>query len=234
MSSLMDIDDVPPTSQQQKDFSKIFRHRPRTFPYQELLPYKTESTEDTLVHLNHIVSNIYVVLKSLDDDYAVASTVNSTVLHWTRELNSWMQLKFDMPLSIRIKLAKFYYELALADIDGAALEKVVYTFIWLCDDEAFYRNVRPSDLKLRAKPLVKIIKENARPNENIPLKLSLPKSLTVLCRLATVARSFFDFNETQEIYREILPIVCQNLFFLHCYSYFFIVTTNNAKIIIGK
>lgn len=191
------------------DFDQIFRLHPRTFPYQELLPYKTETKEDTLAHLDHIVTNIYIVLESLDKDHAVASTVNSTILHWTRELNSWMQLKFDLPLATRVKLARLYYELALADVEGTTLEKIVNTFVWLCDDEAFLRHVKPSDIKLRAKPLVQAIKDKVMPGESNPLKLSLPKSLTVLCRMAGMARSFFDYNETQYIYQEILPIVCQ-------------------------
>lgn len=199
------------------DFNKVFRIRPRTFPYRELLPYKTESVEDTLAHLDHIINNLYIALKSFDTDYTVASSVYSTVLHWTRELHSWMQLKFDMPLSTRIKLARLYYELALSDIEGHTLEKIISTFVWLCDHEAFLRHVRPSDLKLRARPLIKAIKERSIPGEGDHFKFSLPKSLTHLCRLACTARSFFDFNETKQLYEEVLPIV--SFAFIYFFSF---------------
>lgn len=207
MEDTISLVNDPQDLDERPDFTKVSRVRPRTFPYRELLPYKTESTEDTLAHLDHIINNLYIALKSFDTDYTVASSVYSTVLHWTRELHSWMQLKFDMPLSTRIKLARLYYELALSDVEGHTLEKIVSTFVWLCDHEAFLRYVRPCDLKLRAKPLIKAIKERSVPGEVDSFKLSLPKSLTNLCRLACTARSFFDFNETKALYQEILPIV---------------------------
>lgn len=189
------------------DFDNIYRLHPRTFPYQELLPYKTETQKDALAHLDHIVTNIYIVLESWDKDHAVASTINSTVLHWTRELNSWMQLKFDMPLSTRVKLARLYYELALADVEGTTLERIANTFVWLCDNETFIRYVKPSDIKLRAEPLMMAIKDRFIPGESNPLKLSLSKSTSALFRVAGMARSFYDYNETKELYNQILPLV---------------------------
>lgn len=210
-----------------KDFSQIYRLKPRVFPYKDALPYKTESSEDTLAHLNHIITNLYIILKSLDSDYAVASTVASGVLHWTRELNSWMQLKFDLPLDLRAKLVKFYYELALSDIDGSTLEKVVNTFIWLCDNDTFHRNIGPSDLNLRIKPLVKSLKDKLISPDPSSLKIGLAQSYQVLCRLSCSARTFFHYRDTEFIFEEIMPLVRFSFsFLLDCFQ-----TTNISVIV---
>lgn len=192
-------------------FDGITRLTPRTFPYQDILPYKTESEAEILAHLNHIIANIYVAVKSMDQGYTVGSNVNQTVLHWTRELNSWMSLKFDMPLGTRVKLARLYYDLALADFDGHALDKIVSTFVWLTGDEAFSRKVRPADLNLRVEPLLNFMKSKAFPAPYYASKLSTSKSFSAMCRLANEARQYFDPAETLPIYKEILPLVRRNL-----------------------
>lgn len=226
----MPTDVNPSNDGKPKDLSKIPRLKPRVFPYQEALPYKTESKEDTLAHLNHIITNLYIILKSLDKDYEIDSTVASGVLHWTRELNSWMQLKFDMPLDLRAKLAKFYYELALSDIDGSTLEKVANTFIWLCDDDTFLRKVSPSDLNLRVKPLVKILKDKLISPDHSALKIHLAKSYQTLCRLSCTARSFFHYEETEYIFQEILPLV--SFFFFYSFCFFsFSLNSNSLQIL---
>lgn len=190
-----------------KDFDKIYRLTPRTFPYQEILPYKTETQTEVLAHLNHIIANIYVAIKAMEDGYTVGSNVSQTVLHWTRELDSWMSLKFDMPLGTRVKLARLYYDLALADFESHALEKIVKTFVWLTGDEAFSQNIKPADMQLRVAPLVEFLKNKAFPPPFYSNKLSISKSFTVMCRLANEARQYFDPAETLELYNEILPLV---------------------------
>lgn len=197
------------------NFDEITRFSSRTFPYQDILPYKTESQPEILAHLNHIITNIYVSIKSLDEGYTVGSNISQTVLHWTRELNAWMQLKFDMPLSIRVKLARLYYDLALADFEGYPLDKIVKTFIWLTGDQAFAQHVKPGDLKLRVAPLLAFLKSKAFPPSFHRSKLINTKSFSSMCRLANEARQYFDPAETLEIYNEILPLVSLKQHFMN-------------------
>lgn len=197
--------------EEEPDFSKITRHAPRTFPYREILPYKVESQQEALVHLDHIITNIYICLKSLDKDYSIGSSVPVSVLHWTRELQAWMQLKFDMPLSTSITLARVYYDLALANFDGYPLEKIVNTFVWLTNDQTFSLYVKPKHMKLKVAPLLKLMKSLAGGDEKN--KKANSKSFSTLYRLANEARLYFDPDETIDIYREIMPLVCISLFF---------------------
>lgn len=80
--------------------------RPRTFPYSKYLPYKVESEEQREKDLAVILEHLYIAVEAGD--------IARGAVYWTRELRSWLGLKFDLPKEIRIKLVKFYYALALA------------------------------------------------------------------------------------------------------------------------
>lgn len=82
------------------------RNKPRTFPYRELLPYPTEDEERRMHDLKNIEKRLYVAVRA--QDFAPGA------LHWTRELRSWLELKFDLPISARKRFVHIYYELALA------------------------------------------------------------------------------------------------------------------------
>lgn len=189
------------------NFDEVMRLFPRAFPYQDILPYNTESQGEVLAHLNHIIANLYIAIKSIEPGCTIGSTTNQSVLHWTRELNSWMQLKFDMPLSTRVKLARIYYDLALADFDGYPLDKIVNTFIWLTGEQAFYKYVKPTDLNLKATPLLNFLKSAAFSSPFHKNRITLSKSFSTMVRLAMEARQFFDPAETLQIYSQILPMV---------------------------
>lgn len=196
-------------SDDKPDFDTIIRSKPRVFPYREILPYKVESQAEIIAHLDHIITNIYISLKAMDSDYSVGTSVNQSVLHWTRELNAWMQLKFDMSLATKVKLARLYYDLALADFDGYPLEKIVNTFSWLIGDRDFVLNVKPADLNLPLEPLVAFLKATAFPSPFHKSKIHLSKSLSTMCRLASEARMFFDPADTMKFYQEFLPLVSE-------------------------
>lgn len=106
------------------DRSKKARSRPRTYPYFEHSPYELE--DDTLRQNNfeEILKHLYVAIESGD--------FNSGAVHWTRELRSWLSLKFDPTREQRTKLVKLYYELALAPgIEPAVAERFSSMFMVL-------------------------------------------------------------------------------------------------------
>ena len=86
--------------------SQAKRNRPRTFPYFSTLPYPVEDESRRQENLAEILKHLYIAIQAGD--------FTPGAVHWTRELRSWLSLKFDPTKEQRIRLVKLYYELALA------------------------------------------------------------------------------------------------------------------------
>lgn len=97
-------------SEQQK------RYRPRTYPYFKLLPYNVEEEAERNAALEEILKQLYIAIKAED--------ISPGAVHWTRELRGWLNLKFEITRTLRVKLVKLYYMLSLAPgMDYAATER---------------------------------------------------------------------------------------------------------------
>lgn len=100
------------------------RYRPRTFPYAILLPYDVEDEVERQLHLQEIIKNLYISVQAQDFSHGAT--------RWTRELKSWLGLKFDPPRNIRVKLVRLYYELSLAPgLDSVIAERFAAMFMVL-------------------------------------------------------------------------------------------------------
>jgi len=93
-----------PCSDRREDDQK--RYRPRTFSYFRLLPFDVEDQAQRDEALRGILKNLYISI--------MAEDFSPGALHWTRELQGWLNLKFEMTRDLRAKLARLYYHLALA------------------------------------------------------------------------------------------------------------------------
>lgn len=82
------------------------RYRHRTFAYFKLLPYAVEEEAERDVALQGILKQLYIAAKA--EDFSPGA------LHWTRQLQGWLALKFDMPRDLRARLAKLYFHLSMA------------------------------------------------------------------------------------------------------------------------
>ena len=82
------------------------RYRPRTFSYFRLLPFDVEDDSHRDAALRGILKNLYTSI--------MAEDFSPGALHWTRELQGWLNLKFEMTRELRARLAQLYYHLALA------------------------------------------------------------------------------------------------------------------------
>ncbi len=103
---------------------KQTRYRPRTFPYFRYLPYDVEDESERLRSFDEILRHLYIAVEA--GDFAPGA------VHWTRELRSWLGLKFDPPRADRVKLVKLYYELSLAPgIDPNVAERFSSMFMVL-------------------------------------------------------------------------------------------------------
>lgn len=75
-------------------------------------------------NLDYYIKNLYIAISA--GDFVPGAT------HWTREIRGWMQLKFDLPRSDRVKLGKLYYELTLAPgVEEGASDRFLSMFITL-------------------------------------------------------------------------------------------------------
>ena len=103
---------------------KKYRNRPRTFPYFSYLPYKVEDESRRQADLAEILKHLYIAVEAGD--------FTPGAIHWTRELRSWLSLKFDPTKEQRIKLVKLYYELTLAPgIEPSVSERFASMFMLL-------------------------------------------------------------------------------------------------------
>lgn len=92
------------------------RYRPRTFAYFQQLPFEVEEEAQRDAALQGILKQLYIAIQA--EDFSPGA------LHWTRELQGWLNLKFEMTRDLRAKLAKLYYSLALAPgIDAGAADR---------------------------------------------------------------------------------------------------------------
>ena len=112
------------TSDSSPDGKSLSRTRPRTYPYFRYLPYEVEDDAERQRSLAIITKNLYVAV--------AAGDFSPGAVHWTRELRSWLWLKFDPTREQRVKLVKLYYELSLAPgIDVNVAERFSNMFMIL-------------------------------------------------------------------------------------------------------
>ena len=111
-----------PYSKTDEDDKK--RYRPRTFAYFNQLPFLVEEEEQRDVALQGILKQLYIAIRA--EDFSPGA------LHWTRELQGWLNLKFEMTRELRAKLAKLYYSLALAPgLDSTAADRFLRMVVTL-------------------------------------------------------------------------------------------------------
>ncbi|KAI5918748.1 hypothetical protein F4810DRAFT_560611 [Camillea tinctor] len=92
------------------------RYRTRTFAYFQLLPYPVEEEAERDAALQGILKQLYIAVKAQD--------FSPGALHWTRQLQGWLSLKFDMPRELRARLARLYFHLTLAPgLDNSAADR---------------------------------------------------------------------------------------------------------------
>ena len=117
--------EVPETNGNTADDGyKSSRNRPRTYPYTKYLPYEVEDEIRRQHDLQEILKYLYIAIEAGD--------FTPGAIHWTRELRSWLSLKFDPTKEQRVTLVKLYFELALAPgIEPSVAERFASMFMLL-------------------------------------------------------------------------------------------------------
>lgn len=187
---------------------------PRTYPYTASLPYPVESRDDQLNHLSHVITKLYAAVESDDLAPGGGSVTAASICHWTRELKSWIRLKFDLPLDAREALIKLYYDLSLATVTSAAsntvipggddvpFDKFVSMFCLLAREHVL---LTKRGLQLDYRPLYKLLKYAFLPAP--PFVEPSQQDKSVLVRLVQSARVFFKEDCIEQVMEDLLPSV---------------------------
>ncbi|KAL2405726.1 Proteasome activator complex subunit 4B [Exophiala dermatitidis] len=173
------------------------RNRPRTFPYFSTLPYPVEDEARRQKDLLEILKHLYIAIQ--------ASDFTPGAVHWTRELRSWLSLKFDPTKEQRVKLVKLYYELALAPgIDPGVSERFASMFMLLTKRKHYLRPLQ--DLTLDWRPLYRELKVFVLPSESgLMQTTSLRRNIKTLTKIASFAQLYFDPEDIPAMLEEFLP-----------------------------
>ncbi|OAA59908.1 proteasome activator subunit [Niveomyces insectorum RCEF 264] len=199
-----------PTSLSVDDYDKK-RYRPRTFSYFSQLPYPVEDEAERDATLAAILKNLYIAIKA--EDFSPGA------LHWTRELQGWLNLKFEMTREQRARLAQLYYHLALAPgLESTASDRFCRMLITLTKKKQY---LKPGeDLTLDWRPLWKQLKNIALPSEITVHQSVQARVYKQVLRLCLHVQSYLDPSDRREMLDEILP-------------YFSTPDISNAFIVVG-
>ncbi|KAH6843209.1 hypothetical protein B0I37DRAFT_214663 [Chaetomium sp. MPI-CAGE-AT-0009] len=172
------------------------RYRPRTFSYYCLLPFDVEDDLHRDAALRGILKNLYISISA--EDFSPGA------LHWTRELQGWLNLKFEMTRELRARLAQLYYHLALAPgLDNNTADRFSRMVITLTRKKHY---LKPGeDLTFDWRPLWKEIKALVLPSETASHQGSRRRSSKHLVKLCLHASAYFDPKERRAILEELLP-----------------------------
>ncbi|KAK3941439.1 proteasome activator BLM10 [Diplogelasinospora grovesii] len=172
------------------------RYRPRTFSYFRLLPFDVEKDSHRDAALNGILKNLYISI--------MAEDFSPGALHWTRELQGWLNLKFEMTRELRARLARLYYHLAVAPgLDTNTADRFSKMVITLTKKKHY---LKPGeDLTFDWRPLWKEIKGLVMPGETASHQGSRKRMQKHLLKLCLHANSYFDPRERRAMLEEMLP-----------------------------
>ncbi|KAH8878972.1 hypothetical protein GQ53DRAFT_56249 [Thozetella sp. PMI_491] len=173
------------------------RYRPRTFSYFQLLPFDVEEETERDAALSGILKNLYIALKA--EDFAPGA------LHWTRELQGWLNLKFEMTRELRARLARLYYHLAVCPgLDANTANQFTRMVITLTRKKHY---LKPGeDLTFDWRPLWEELKGFVLPSETGPHQGSRRRhGMKHISKLCLHANGYFDPKERRAMLDEILP-----------------------------
>ncbi len=187
------------------------RYRPRTFSYFRLLPYPVEDEAERDATLSAILKNLYIAIKA--EDFSPGA------LHSTRELQGWLNLKFEMTREQRARLAQLYYSLAMTPgLEPTASERFSRMLIILTKKKHY---LKPGeDLTLDWRPLWKQLKSIALPTETAVHQSVQARVYKQILRLCLHVQSYLDPAERRHMLDEVLP-------------YFSTADISNAFIVVG-
>ncbi|QSL66846.1 hypothetical protein MERGE_001233 [Pneumocystis wakefieldiae] len=169
----------------------------KTFLYREILPYNIENKEKQLENLNKITKDIYISLAA--NDFSKAAI-------FSKEINNWLNLKFDLPRQVRIKLVNVYYELCTTQGIPPNNQRRFESLFLSLTKRRHYLSIH--DISLDWKPAFLILKRIMFPNDEAFIEsraISNSNNISII-PIIKKARLYFLPKEIPNILNEILPL----------------------------
>ncbi|KAG9256789.1 uncharacterized protein F5Z01DRAFT_618147 [Emericellopsis atlantica] len=177
------------------------RYRPRTFAYFKQLPFDVEAESERDAALEEILKQLYIAVKA--EDYSPGA------VHWTRELQAWINLKFEMTREQRVTLTKLYYSLTLTPGVATATSDRFARMVSSLTRKTHY--LKPvEDLILDWRPLWEEVKPTLFQSEAGTQQAALRKTGKTLMKLCYQACTYFDPQERRAMLDEFLPFFSTN------------------------
>jgi proteasome activator subunit 4 len=133
-----------------REQATIVKQRASLQTYLSSLPYNTESEEDMQARLEFILGRIIICAEA--KNWLVLAT-------WDGVLQCWLLMRYPVPIRIRAKLARLYYELCtLPGIEPRLIRSWADMFSRLLAGKSdTRRKLEPQDLELPWKPLWRVL-----------------------------------------------------------------------------
>jgi len=162
-----------------------------TYNINSQLPYDTPSEEE---YLKVIKENI--ALSVLSKSYTKEAQ------HWFKELNRYIDLRYELPEKDRVYFAKITYDLSVTPKMETSMVEFYSSFCCKLIKKKKY--LKKEKLELPWRPLYDLIKKIIDLNEKQKILLSEGPKINSLLRLITYSRRYFTSDCTEEITKEFL------------------------------
>ncbi|KAH8835430.1 hypothetical protein DL96DRAFT_1675460 [Flagelloscypha sp. PMI_526] len=169
--------------------------------YTRTVPYPCETVEEMHKQLGKIVGKIFV---------CVASKNWPLLTTWDGSLQCWIELKYPIPKSTRVKLVKMYYELALLPGLEARLTRSWADMLsrLLSNKPGLRRKLEATDLHLPWQPLWNVLKKEILPKKR--LAETNRNVVNILLYVAEQCQRYFGPDSIQPMLDEFLPILTKD------------------------
>ncbi|KAG0225196.1 hypothetical protein B0O80DRAFT_458867 [Mortierella sp. GBAus27b] len=160
-----------------------------------ILPYGHDLAHEATDMLSNIIYHLGLCLKAAD--WAPG------VIHWAKQLDLYLDLKYKLPKDTRIALAKVFWELTLAPgMDATMIELWCQYCARLIKKKDL---IGPKDLTLPWRPIYDLLERALFIKNRQKTPFSEPRRISKVIRLVEEAQRFFPPEASKEILEEFLP-----------------------------
>jgi proteasome activator subunit 4 len=160
----------------------------------QLLPYQIDYQAEPVAYLADIKHHL---------KQSVEQAEFTTTAFWTRQLRSYLELKYPLPKADKQLLAQLYYQLLITDgLDMSLLDTFVTMACRLLKKEYEFQ---PHDFEWNWRPLYRLIRRSLFPPQRRRILPGQTVDASQLIRFIHKARRYFAAGAADEILAELLP-----------------------------
>lgn len=174
-------------------------------PRLHALPYEFEKKRSS-AYLDVITFYLYVGAESHDDRDALGGAVGPFISYWTAELNTYLQMKFEIPLDVNTRLCQYYFDFVNSATELSSVELGLNTLRSLLKARRRTDTTAslfiPVDWQRGMKTLHCLISPR-----NSSFTGDLFRTTSVLATMTDVFRHFVDPSCLEEVFADILSLL---------------------------